>query len=289
LLGAAGGALVLLPMGQVLRVQSAELQALAVERAALNPMAQLVSVQHGVLAHRDAADRVLQGRLALEPERRQRQAELDQRLRQLQDTLTVGWWMRALQESQALSSDWRQLARRVALRQIQAGGSLAAHQLLMEQAVQVMDLVQAAALPISPGSPGTLAALAARQLQDRADLGSAARLQALAVLEQSLHAQDLGLMSREAALKEKRAALALALGALLSLLALACAWALKPTLGRPQPPSPEGTSADAVHADVQERRGHGRRATDAAPRRDEAEPLLQRLRHGDVPRTPEPR
>lgn len=291
LLGAAGGALVLLPLGQVLRFQTAELQALAVERAALNPMAQLVGVQHGVLAHRDAADRVLHGRLALETERRLRQGELDQRLRQLQDTLTAGWWLRALQESQALTNDWRQLARRVALRQINAGSSLEAHQLLMEQAVQVMDLVQATA-PVGVGgnSSGALAALASRQLHDRAEMDITARQQALAALEQALLAQDQGLLGREAALKEQRAALGLALGALL---ALALAWALRPAmvrLGTPSPggTSPGGNSPDAAMVDAEERRSHGRRATDAAPQRDEAEPLLQRLRQGDAPRTSEP-
>ena len=288
LLGAAGGALVLLPLGQVLRFQTAELQALAVERAALNPMAQLVGVQHGVLAHRDAADRVLHGRLALETERRLRQGELDERLRQLQDTLTAGWWLRALQESQALTSDWRRLARRVALRQINAGSSREAHQLLMEQAVQVMDLVQAAA---PSGGSGALAALAARQLHERAELDSTARQQALAALEQALQSQDQGLLGREAALKEQRAALGLALGALL---ALALAWALRPVIGRKSPPSPGGTSPDgaspdAAPADAEERRSHGRRVTDAALQRDEVQPLLQRLRQGEAPRTSEPR
>ena len=41
--------------------------------------------------------------------------ELDERLRALQDTLSAGWWVRALQESHGLAGGWRQLARRVSV------------------------------------------------------------------------------------------------------------------------------------------------------------------------------
>ena len=101
--------------------------------------------------------------------------------------------------------------------------------------------------------------------------------QSLAALQATLQSQDTALQAHEAALREQRAALLLALGALLSLgLTLAL------TLRKPGSPSPRGD-------DAEQRRSHGRRATDGAPQRDEAAPLLQRLRSGDVPSSFEPR
>ncbi len=279
LLGAAGGALILLPLGQVLTYQGAELKALAAERAALDPFAHTLSVQHGVLAHREAADRVLRGRSLLEPERRVRQAELDDRLRRLQDTLSAGWWMRALQESQSMAGDWHQLARRIAQRQIKASDSQDAHQLLMEQAVQVMDLIHASA---PGGSAGALAALASRQLHTQVDLSITKRQQQLAALEGALLAQDAHLRHREAAVAEQRATLGLALGALL---ALGFTLALLRGLAH----RPGGSTNGAPPASVDERRNHGRRATDLALPRDETAPLIERLRSGEAPHTSEPR
>jgi hypothetical protein len=286
LLGAAGAALVLLPLGQVLRYQSADLTALAAERAALDPMAQVVGVQRGVLAHRDTADRVLRGRHALESERRERQGELDQRLRQLQDTLATGWWLRALQESQSLGADWRQLARQVALRQINANTSLNGHQLLMEQAIQVLDLAQVAA----PSGTGALVVQAAQQLQGEPGFSPADRQRALAALEAALRAQDSALMTREAQVREQQAALWLAIGAIGALGAFtACGLALGAR--RRHARALGGTGSDRLASDEDSalRRGHGRRATDAAPVRNNAEPLLQRLRGGELPSTFEPR
>jgi hypothetical protein len=222
---------------------------------------------------------VLRGRSLLEPERRVRQAELDERLRRLQDTLSAGWWMRALQESQSMAGDWHDLARRVGLRKINASDSQDAHQLLMEQAVQVMDLIHASA---PGGSAGALAALASRQLHAQADLSIAKRQQQLAALEAALLMQDAHLQQREAAVAEQRAALGLALGALLALgftLALLRGLAHGPGCSPNDPPA----------ASEDERRSHGRRATDLAPLRDESMPLIDRLRNGETPRTSEPR
>jgi hypothetical protein len=267
LLGAAGGALILLPLGQVLRYQAADLQALSAERALLDPMAHALSVQRALIAHRDAADRVLRGRGALEGERRLRQADVDERLRMLQNTLSSGWWMRALQESQSMLHDWHQLARRVTLRQGSAAESLAAHQLLIEQAVQVMDLLGASA----PGQP--TAALAA--LQPRAQ--PANEQEQLAGLENALLALDAQLLLQQARVREQQASLTVALAALVAL-GLA---ALLRSRGWPGPPgdTPDG---DGV------RRGHGRRTTDLAPQRDGAGPLIDRLRSGSTASSSEP-
>lgn len=266
LLGAVGGALVLLPLGQVLHHQGAELEALAAQRAALDPMTHALGVQRSLLAHRDATDHVLRGRTTLEAERRMRQAELEQRLRDLQDTLTAGWWIRALQECQSLAADWRQLTRRVLLRQINAPDSLHAHQLLSEQAVQVMDLVQATA----PSGAGKLVARAAHQLQQHPPATPLHQQQALAALEDALLAMDAQLLQRAGDLKAQRATLGLALGALLAL-ALTAAVRRVPR-GTPTPPAEAG--------DTQQRRTHGRRATDQGPQRDTAGQVLDRMRAG---------
>jgi hypothetical protein len=275
LIGAAGGALIMLPLGQVLQHQGTELTALAAERASLDPFGVALSVQRGVLAHRDAADRVLRGRVALEQERRIRQSELDERLRHLQDTLGAGWWVRALRESQSLSADWQVLARRVSLRQVNPAVSVEAHQLLMEQAVQVMDLIHAAA---PAGSAGVLVAKAGRQLHGQQDLSSSARQEQLAELEALLLAIDGRLSARQAAVKEQQAATALALGALVLLsLTLAISRVRVP----PPNPGPEN--------DARARRNAGRRSTDPQAQVDPANPLMERLRNGESPRQSEPR
>ena len=120
LLATVGAAMILLPLGQVLRYQNAEIEALVAERATLDPLTQVVSLQRHLLGHRDVADRVLRGRLPLEEERRLRQSEVDGALWVLRGTLSAGYWARALNESTHLTVDWRNLARRLTLRQITA-------------------------------------------------------------------------------------------------------------------------------------------------------------------------
>lgn len=275
LIGAAGGAFILLPLGQVLNDQNTELNELAAERAALDPLGVSLSVQRGVLAHREVADRVLRGRSALEPERRIRKGELDDRLRLLQDTLTAGWWVRALRESQSLSADWQALARRIALRQLQPEANLDAHQLLMEQAVQVMDLIETAA---AESSTGAAVASAGHHLIARANPSSAERQAQLAALEALVLAMDSQLSSRQSALKAQRAGTVLALGALLAL-----ALTLLLTRQRVQPTPPGAEPA----ADL--RRSAGRRASDLEPQADAAGPLMERLRGGKSKRESESR
>ena len=266
-LGALGGAMVLTPLGEVLRVQGAELESLVAERASLDPLAQALTLQHGLLGHRAVADRVLRGRLQLEAERRLRQAEVDANLWALQGTLSVGLWHRALQEHAALAGDWQALAQRVARRQITAPDSAAGHQLLLEQAVQVMDLVSAAA-PV-----GSFAQLLALQ----APLGDAvavtARLQRLAALQAAAGARLFELDARRAQVQAQRAALASALAALAllaALLAVLLAW-------RARQAWIERAAAQAATADGI-RRGPGRRVGDAPATQPAPHRLLDRLR-----------
>jgi hypothetical protein len=146
-LGVVGALMVALPLVQVLRFQNAEVQSLLGERAGLDPVARAVEVQRGLLAHADLAADVLRGQTALEPQRLQRQGEVDGRVAALSMALLTGQWERAVQESDALRDDWMLLARQVAARSLDAGESDQAHRLLMEQTLQVIDLVGDSALP----------------------------------------------------------------------------------------------------------------------------------------------
>ena len=278
-LGIIGAAMVLLPLAQVLRYQNADLEALVAERATLDPLAYAVAVQRGLLSHRDVAERVLRGRLQLEAERRLRKAEVDDALWALQGTLSAGFWVKALRESDALTQDWRLLAGRVALRQVQAADSLASHQLLMEQAVQVMDLVSAAA-PFSAQNPLLRLAIAS-PVQAQAQTADARLPLRLAALQSALQARIAALDERNAALHEQRHVLTLA-GTAFAVLALAAAlWAWRST-------APGGHSGSAPPSDAADRvrRSRGRRSADSeqavAPPAPQtaSHQVLQRLREG---------
>ncbi len=160
-LGVVGAVMVLLPMAQLLRYQSAEIQTLELQRASLDPMADAVALQRSLMAHGDASREVLQGRLKAEPLRLQRQAEVNRRLDELGHALAAGHWIRALEEARALAGDWAQLARQVADRGISVAQSDHAHRLRVEQALQVMDLLSLAWAPDLPGATGSSARITA--------------------------------------------------------------------------------------------------------------------------------
>ena len=262
-LGAIGAAMVLLPLSQVLRYQGAEIQALVAERATLDPLAQALAVQRGLLGHRDVSERVLRGRLQLEDERRLRKAQVDESLWALQATLSAGFWVKALGESVVLTQDWRELAGRIALRQLPAAESHASHQLLLEQAVQVMDLVSAAA-PVAKPAPQLADASPARTAE-------ALSLPRLAAQESALQARASELGERSAALHERQALLALTSAALAMLTLAAALWFWSSTPPAGTPPS------DIDRA----RRSRGRRSADtpASPAPQAlSRQVLQRLR-----------
>ena len=276
LLAAVGAAMILLPLGQVLRYQNAEIEALVAERATLDPLTQVVSLQRHLLGHRDVADRVLRGRLPLEEERRLRQSEVDGALWVLRGTLSAGYWTRALNESTHLTVDWRNLARRLTLRQITAPESQDGHQLLVEQAVQIMDLVAATA------APGSYASLAQAQvhaglIQTRLTAAGPAMQAGGLALESALQAHAGGLAAREGDLRAQRALLLWALAAL----ATAGAWLLARTQREPTAPPPHQRGDDT-------RRSRGRRATDFAGLDTHPQPLMDRLRNSAADTTPAP-
>ena len=143
-LGVVAVAMVATPLVQVLRYQTAEIQAALYEQAGLDPVSGAVTLQHALLAHRDIAGLVLRGVLQLEPERTLRQAEVDDRAATLESTLYTLKLPRAVGEAQALRQDWVTLVPQVEQRKITSLDSDAAHRLLVEQALQVIDLVAAA-------------------------------------------------------------------------------------------------------------------------------------------------
>jgi hypothetical protein len=152
-----GATLVALPVVQLLRYQSSELDALSAGRARLDPVARAVHLQRGLLAHRDIAGQVLGGLAGLEPERQLRQREVDGRMAAMMVALATGRWDLAVGEADELHQDWRQLTQQVATHSIDPPGSDDAHRLLVEQTLQVIDLVAAA----GPAEGGITTAYAA--------------------------------------------------------------------------------------------------------------------------------
>ena len=154
-LGVVAVAMVATPLVQVLRYQTTEIQAALYEQAGLDPVFGAVTLQHALLAHRDIAGLVLRGVLQLEPERTMRQAEVDDRAATLEATLITLKLPRAVGEAQALRQDWVTLVPQVEQRRITSVDSDAAHRLLVEQTLQVIDLVAAASGLDSHGSAQT--------------------------------------------------------------------------------------------------------------------------------------
>lgn len=267
-LGAVGGLMVLLPLGEVVRHQTQDLQVLASERALLDPLSQAVAVQRGLLSHSDLCQRLLAGRLQLEPERKLRQALVDTALWDLQNTLSAGLWGRALGEAGQLTQDWRNLTQRIQARAVDGRTSQADHRLLIEQTLQVMDLVSAAAP--STASPHLLAWRQTGRFTAPSDSESAgAHALALAQVQDHLQAHSNALDERISRLLALRAWVGTAMAGLCLL--LAAALLRRQTRGtQPQPPS--------THDGV--RMGQGRRATDADRAPDATSRLMWHLRQG---------
>lgn len=191
-LGLVGGAMVCLPLLQLLQYQSTELEWAQAQRAALDPAAEAVAAQRRLLAHRDAAGRVLRGRVEQEPERRTRQAEVDAQLTRLHQALEEGHWGLPQEEARRLGQDWALLAQRVTQREISADTSDGEHRLRVEQVLQVLDLINLAALGPLPhgGAPDErpTAALLAQHAQAPAALGPAWMLPQVALQWSALSA-----------------------------------------------------------------------------------------------------
>ena len=195
-LGVVAVAMVATPLVQVLRYQSAEIEAALYAQAGLDPVAGAVTLQHALLAHRDIAGLVLRGVLQLEPERSLRQAEVDQRAAHLESALFTLKLPRAVSEAQALRQDWVTLVPQVEQRKILPVDSDAAHRLLVEQTLQVIDLV-ADASGFDPQGPGKTYLASVRELAALPHV--AAQIAALGLAPDS-GAERGDLMAAEAAL-----------------------------------------------------------------------------------------
>lgn len=289
-IAAIGGLMVLLPFGEVLRYQGAEIQELMQERSALDPMSRALQLQLSLLGHDQVASRVLAGRHQLEAERRLRQADVDGAIWDLKGTLSAGLWVKALDETNDLTDDWRDLARRVHLRQMDVPASQAAHRLLVEQALQVMDLVSAAAAP--GNTPAALAqALAAltapaspRQAAHDGDANREPHARTAAA-QVTLTAHLLRVDQQLARLQSARRAQLAGLALLLLAATAATLWLWLQARHTPAPPpGPDDRSG----SDGVRRGGGGRRRTDAQRKTDEAERLIWQLRQGAVDTVPQP-
>jgi hypothetical protein len=267
-LGAVGGLMVLLPLGEVIRHQTQDLQLMAHERALLDPLSQAVAVQRGLLSHSDLCQRLLAGRLQLEPERKLRQSVVDTALWDLKGTLSAGLWVKALGEAGQLTLDWRDLTHRIQSRSVDGKTSQADHRLLIEQTLQVMDLVSAAAPPATTPHLLALRHALARGTPGEHE-GTRAQALALAVMQDHLQAHSNALDERLSRLKTQRAWVGTAAAGLCLL--LAAALLRRRTQDAPPPPP-------AAHDGV--RLGQGRRATDADRVPDATSRLMWHLRQG---------
>ncbi len=143
-LSVVGVAMCILPLVQVLRYQGQEIQRARSASPEQDAGLLAVSLQRGLLGHRDAAGQVLRGHHQIESERRLRQVEVDTRLAMLDHAVAERGPDRALQETQDMRRDWVQLVQQVLGRKLTADASDAAHRLLVEQTLQVIDLVAGA-------------------------------------------------------------------------------------------------------------------------------------------------
>ena len=146
-LSLAGVAMCAVPLVQVLRYQGAEIDQASAGLLGLDPVAGAIAVQRSLIEHRDFASLLLRGQPEAEVPRRQRQAEVDARLMVLSNTLAQRAATRAIEEASAMTTDWRTLVQRIADRALLANDSDAAHRLLVEQSITLIDLV-ADALPL---------------------------------------------------------------------------------------------------------------------------------------------
>lgn len=142
-----GVAMCAVPLIQVLRYQGQEIEVARAALLGLDPVAGALAVQRSVIEHRDLASLWLRGQPDADAPRRQRQGEVDARLAVLSHTLEQQANVRAVVEAAAMTTDWRGLVQRIVSKTVLPADSDAAHRLLVEQAIQVIDLV-ADALPL---------------------------------------------------------------------------------------------------------------------------------------------
>jgi hypothetical protein len=148
-----GVTMCLLPLWQVLRYQALEIDAARRAEGGPDPALLAVTLQRGLLGHRDITAQVLGGLGELEMERRQRQATVTLGMAEVGQAVQRRGPLPAMDEVQSMRSDWVDLVRRVVLRELSADESNAAHRLLVEQTLQIIDLVADSSTLLTDSDP----------------------------------------------------------------------------------------------------------------------------------------
>ena len=138
-------ALLALPLVQLLRFQGLEVAWAMAERDRVEPALLAVNLQRGLVDHRLASRQVLSGQQQAEATRREHQAAVDARLAMLGYRLEQGTHPPALLEIRDMRLDWLALVQQVVARRCSVPESELAHSLLIEQTLQIIDSVSAAA------------------------------------------------------------------------------------------------------------------------------------------------
>jgi len=184
---AVGAAMVCVPLVQVLQYQHSDLRQLQAERSLLDPVSHAVNAQYSLLAHGDLAAHTLVGRELFEADRQRVALDVDTQIHALIVEIEQGAWSDAREEARSLAADWTVLADRVNRRGIGVPQSRQAHELRVEQVLQILDLVAMNPVSESPrtgahgteadGRPSALlssARVLLRMAQETAALGQAA-------------------------------------------------------------------------------------------------------------------
>ncbi len=232
LLGLVGMLMVATPLTEVLRQHARNLDLLIAARAVLDPLADTAAVQRALITHERTAAAALAGGAAAVPLRAVHEAEVDQRLATLTATLDRGRYAAAGDECAQLRNDWSALVDGLRHRRLSTQASRQAHELLLDQTVQIGDLL------VLEGRLQAAAALAGSAVPRPAAGAPGARALVPAA---ELAALGVRLGRAEAELRRRRAGL-VALLALLGMLAAVLAASLqRPVRCRPAPP---GGSSD---------------------------------------------
>lgn len=148
-LGVVGMALCVLPLLQLLRWHSLELQWVLNETEQVQPAVLAVQLQRALVQHQGSAARVLRGQTEADAQRRQEQAQVDAQLLTLAHRLEPGGLLPAKIELQAMRRDWPVLVQRIVQGRCSVAESDHGHRLLIEQTLQIIDTVSAG-LPAAP-------------------------------------------------------------------------------------------------------------------------------------------
>ena len=129
------------PLVSAIQRKDAQIAAVKVENAGLDPVRTAVLLQRHLQAHRGLSNMVLSGNDSAEAERRARQADISTQFPLLHAQLSERGIAKASVEVGLMKTAWDTLSRQVDSRSINTNESFAAHTALVEQNIGVIDLV----------------------------------------------------------------------------------------------------------------------------------------------------